>query len=264
MRHQLFTHSANEYELDLKPFINFLVVLIPVLMLSAEFAQISVINLKLPESSIGANPNALQNKQPLTKDSNLLRLTLLITDTTITLAARSGILPSLRYREFHTYACRTDASVKVTVEHRPGDTATALNPKTGTAFSPAERQEIGLLATDNNHALISCLYAPTGEAVMDPSGNPLAQVLAGDAVALIGTGTAVVREPGLYQLRPLSAYDALRGRLDALRERYASIADADAITIAAEDKVAYDKIIQLMDVARKAGFTNVAIARLRA
>ena len=39
--------DSEDISIDLKPFINFLVVLIPVLMLSAEFAKISVINLMM-------------------------------------------------------------------------------------------------------------------------------------------------------------------------------------------------------------------------
>ena len=36
-------------EMDLKPFMNLMVVLIPMLLLSAEFARIAIIDIKLPE-----------------------------------------------------------------------------------------------------------------------------------------------------------------------------------------------------------------------
>jgi biopolymer transport protein ExbD len=50
--------------IDLKPFINYLVVLVPVLMLSSEFAKISIINLKLPEGR-GSNVAQAQNAPPI-------------------------------------------------------------------------------------------------------------------------------------------------------------------------------------------------------
>ncbi|MFW5775476.1 MAG: biopolymer transporter ExbD [Chitinivibrionales bacterium] len=38
-----------EHEMDLKPFMNLMVVLIPMLLLSAEFAKIAVVDVTLPE-----------------------------------------------------------------------------------------------------------------------------------------------------------------------------------------------------------------------
>ena len=62
---------AEDMEIDLKPFINFLVVLIPVLMLSAEFAKISVINMKLPEGR-GSNTAEAQTQRPIDDESDKL------------------------------------------------------------------------------------------------------------------------------------------------------------------------------------------------
>jgi biopolymer transport protein ExbD len=49
-----------------------------------------------------------------------------------------------------------------------------------------------------------------------------------------------------------------------IHERHTNVADRDALTIACEDEVVYDKIVKLMDIARHAGFAEISIARLRA
>jgi TonB family protein len=63
--------------------------------------------------------------------------------------------------------------------------------------------------------------------------------------------------------RRLSAYDELRNRLIMIKERYTNADDADNIIIAAENDVIVDKIVQIMNVARGAGFPNVSFAILR-
>jgi biopolymer transport protein ExbD len=55
----------------------------------------------------------------------------------------------------------------------------------------------------------------------------------------------------------------MKNRLMKIKERYREARDGDDIIIAAENQVAYDKIVQLMDVARMADFPNISIAKLR-
>ena len=88
-----------ETDIDLKPFINFLVVLIPVLMVSAEFAKISIINLKLPEGR-GSNIETKQTTQPV-EDPNKMLLTMIVTDSVVTIGAKNGFMPTLFYKEYH-------------------------------------------------------------------------------------------------------------------------------------------------------------------
>jgi len=66
-----------------------------------------------------------------------------------------------------------------------------------------------------------------------------------------------------FEQRPVSAYDLLKSLLVQIRERFPDVEDRDDVIIAADDHIIYDKIIQVMDVARSANLTNISIARFR-
>jgi biopolymer transport protein ExbD len=256
---------AEDMEIDLKPFINFLVVLIPVLMLSAEFAKISVINMKLPEGR-GSNTAEAQTQRPIDDESDKLMLTMIITDSVVTIGAKNGFLPSLFYKEFHHYVSSDDRRVEATVEFDPKDpTKKALNPKTGKAFKVSERQDILLYVTDESYKIMQCLYTRDGFMLADARSNPLTSVKVGDTAWLVRNprSQVIIQDPTIYKLEPLKAYDQMRNRLMVIKERYRDARDGEDIIIAAENQVAYDKIVQLMDVARSADFPNISIAKLR-
>lgn len=257
--------ESDDIQIDLKPFINFLVVLIPVLMLSAEFAKISVINLKLPEGR-GSNTQQAQTARPLEDESDKLMLTMIITDSVVTIGAKNGFLPSLFYKEFHHYVSAEDRRVEVTVEYDPRNpTKKVLNPKTGKAFKVNERQDILLYTTDENYQIQKCLYTKDAFMLTDADGKFLSSVKVGDTVWLATNPRrqVIIQDPAQYKLSPLLAYDEMRNRLMKIKERYREARDGEDIIIAAENQVAYDKIVQLMDVARSADFPNISIAKLR-
>ena len=56
-------------EMDLKPFMNLMVVLIPMLLLSAEFAKIAIIDINLPEAR-GSQTMTKVKKPPKKDESN--------------------------------------------------------------------------------------------------------------------------------------------------------------------------------------------------
>jgi len=256
--------DLDDINIDLKPFINFLVVMIPVLMLSSEFAKISVINLKLPTQQ-GADTATVTKVAPI-NDPNRLMLTMVITDSVVTIAAKNGFLPSLWYKEFHQYVSADDRRVRVTVPFDPkAPGKTPNNPKTGKPFRIGERQEIFLYVTDENHNIQNCLYTRDGFMITDADGKPLTSVNAGDSVWVVANPRKqiAVQNPSLYRLSPLSAYDEMKNRLMKIKERFRDAEDADDIILAAENEVAYDKIVQLMDIARSAEFPNISIAKLR-
>jgi biopolymer transport protein ExbD len=72
-----------------------------------------------------------------------------------------------------------------------------------------------------------------------------------------------VTDPAQFVLKPLSAYDQMKNVLMQIKQRYTDVPDANDIILAADNDVAYDKIVQLMDVARAAEFPNIAISKLR-
>jgi biopolymer transport protein ExbD len=251
---------TRESELDLKPFMNVVVVLVPVLLISAEFAKIAVVDITLPPG--GSNPDSVQTIQPAGKE-NKLQLTAIITDSVVTLGARGGFLPSLFYREFHKYVAKDDHDI-FTVEYKAGQKV--FHPKTNREMTMYERYDISLYVTDEKRNIVNRIYTKsTGRLVTDAAGNPVSSVNRGDTVFALGNPRllTVVTNPSEFVLQPLSAYDELKNRLMKIKEMYGGADDADAIVIAADNRVIYDKIVQIMDAARTAQFPNISIAKLR-
>jgi len=109
---------TGETEIDLKPFMNIIVTLIPVLLMSAEFAKISIIDIKLPEGR-GSQTQTKVTTASDKDESNKLLLTAIVTDSVVTLGAKGGFLPSLFYKEFHKYIAKDDHEEFV-VEYKAG------------------------------------------------------------------------------------------------------------------------------------------------
>jgi biopolymer transport protein ExbD len=255
--------SLKVEEADMKPFMNLMVVLIPMLLLSAEFAKIAVIDIKLPENRGSQTKQAVTDAPKENKDDKLL-LTAIITDSVVTLGAKGGFLPTIFYREYHKYVAKDD-NAEFTVEYKPGEKV--RHPKSSREMEIYERYDILLYATDENRQIRKCLYSKYGELVTNAQGEAVTQVAAGDTVwALTNPRRAlVVQDASEFQLLPMSAYDELKNRLMKIKDRFreSQPVDGDDIIIAAEDEVLYDKIVQIMDAARAAEFPNISIAKLR-
>jgi biopolymer transport protein ExbD len=257
--------AGDAAEMDLKPFINFLMVLTPVLMLSAEFAKISIINLHLPEGR-GSQTNSAVKQSSLQDESMKLMLTMIVTDSVVTIGAQGGFMPSLFYKEYHKYVAKDDQTVQVTVEYDPSNpNKPVINPRSGKAFKLNERAEILLYTSDENHNTLECLYTKTGEMLTDANYSPIKSVNIGDNVFILRNPRVpvTVKNPADYKLQPLIAYDEMKNRLMKIKERFKEAEDNNDIIIASENQVAYDKIVQLMDVARDAEFSSISIAKLR-
>jgi biopolymer transport protein ExbD len=251
-------------EMDLKPFMNLMVVLIPLLLISAEFARIAIVDIKLPEGR-GSQTKEAVKKPPKEDVENKLLLTAIITDSVVTLGAKGGFLPSVFYQEFHRYIARDDQA-EFTVKYDPKDPSPPKHPVTGREMTIHERYDILLYACDETYSEIDkCLYTPFQEMVTDVEGIPLKAVNVGDTVYALTNPRRmiIVENPAEYELKALSVYDELKNRLMKVKERFKDADDADDIIIAAENEVIYDKIIQIMDAARMADFPNISIAKLR-
>jgi biopolymer transport protein ExbD len=266
-----------EQEVDFKPFMNLMVVLIPMLLLSAEFAKIAVIDINLPEGRGSQTTSKVQNREQ-EEESNKLLLTAIITDSVVTLGAKGGFLPSVFYQEFHHYIALNDPSVDFTVPYNPLQPEPPMNPKTGTRMTINEKYDIFLYATDEQFSGIKkCIYTEYGEMCVDENNEPIVlpvspgqQVFAVPAVNVVvnAEGTIIrkpitVTDPSKFELKQMSVYDELKNRLITIKEKFKDADDADAIIIAAENEVLYDKIIQIMDAAKIAGFPKISIAKLR-
>lgn len=255
--------SQQDPEMDLKPFINFLVVLIPVLMISAEFSKIAVIE---ASASRGSDHGTIDSSRRPLADRDLLGLTLLVTDSTITLGSNNGFLPTIFYKESHTYVSRENRNIRVTAEYNARNPEIAvINPATQKPFGLDEREAIALYVINDNKEIVQCLYTKNGGMVTDEKGTPLSSVRPGEKVVVPGPFRAFItvdRAAG-FTLKPLSAYDDLRNKLALIRQRAGDVSDRNSIKIAAESSVMYDKIIQLMDAARGADFGDISIAKIR-
>jgi biopolymer transport protein ExbD len=257
--------SKQDSEIDLKPFINFLVVLIPVLMISAEFSKIAIVEASSCTNGSTTDSSAAYGRIP--PDRKTLGLAILVTDSTMTLGSNNGFLPTINYREYHTYVARGNRTQRITVCYdsrnpkRP-----VMNPTNGKPFGVDERETIGLYVLDENHQIVQCLYAKNNGMVTDANGAALKAVGKGDSVYIVvgpdRTMTTVDR-PADFSLKPLSAYDLLRSDLAIIRARAGAVSDRRSIRIAAESSVIYDKIIQLMDIARAGDFPDISIAKFR-
>ncbi|HLV30324.1 MAG TPA: biopolymer transporter ExbD [Chitinispirillaceae bacterium] len=248
-------------EMDFKPFMNLMVVLIPMLLVSAEFAKIAVIDIKLPEQR-GSQTKTAVKSQPTEDKSNKLLLTAIITDSVVTLGAKGGFMPSLFYREYHKYIAKDDQT-EFTEEYEPGKTV--KHPKTGREMQIYERYDIYLYTCDENRNIMNRLYTKDGEMVTNSEGESIESVNVGDTVFVLSNPRrmVVVQNSAEFESKPLSAYDELQNRLMKIKERYKDADDGDDIIIAAENEVMYDKIVQIMDKARAAEFPNISIAKLR-
>jgi biopolymer transport protein ExbD len=261
MANKLKKPNLETEDMNLMPFMNLMVVLIPMLLVSAEFAKVAVIDINLPEAR-GSQTKSAVSEQPQDDKSNKMLLTAIITDSVVTLGAKGGFLPSLFYQEFHRYMTRD--GLDTLLEYTPGKMPN--DPRTGRELTIHERGEIYLYTLDENRQIMRTLYTKFGEMLTNADGNPVQSVVVGDTVFALTNPRRmiVVSNPGEYESKPLSAYDELKNRLMKIKERYREADDADDIIIAAENEVIFDKIVQIMDAARSAEFPNISISKLRA
>jgi len=251
-------------ELNMIPFVNFMMSVICVLIFSVEFTKIAIIELKLPEGRGSQTASATKTRTD-EDESNKLLLTAIITDSVVTLGAKNGFLPSLFYKEVHHYVAKSDQT-SFNVDYIPGSKEMPKHPKTGKPMTVHERYDIWLYVVDENtRQIVKAMYSKKGVLVTNANGEILNSLKVGDTVYTVTSPRQlkIVNNPTDYELQYLSAYDELKNRLLKLKERFKDVDDADDIIIAAENEVLYDKIVQLMDVARAADYPNIQIAKLR-
>lgn len=260
MANKIKKSTMEVQEMDLKCFMNLMVVLIPMLLISAEFAKVAVIDIKLPEAR-GSQTNSAVTEQPSEDKSNKLLLTAIITDSVVTLGAKGGFMPSLFYKEYHRYLTRDD-NTDTLVEYVPGQVPKRRNGRELTVY---ERYEIYLYTTDEERNILKSMYSKYGEMLTNSEGNPVQTLNVGDTVFALTNPRRqiIVNDVSEFESKPLSAYDELQNRLMKVKERYRDAEDGEDVIIAAENEVIYDKIIQIMDAARAAEFPNISIAKLR-
>lgn len=80
-----------EEDLNLAPMMNLVIILIPMLLLSVVFLEVSVINITAPTLSVGGPPNQEPKEQD---DKEPLNLTVAISASGFQIAARNAVMPA--------------------------------------------------------------------------------------------------------------------------------------------------------------------------
>jgi biopolymer transport protein ExbD len=241
------------------PFMNLIVVLIPLLLLAAEFSKISLIELRMPNEAKQGTDETTKDEIGAMHERPRQNLTILITDSTVILTARGDFLHSIRYRDYSVDAGPQGRSFA------PGLSGSSSRPVKGRGPDNRSTRETVPIVVDENGSPAECLYTAAGEMVAGPGLVTLAQVRPGDTVWTVGgpAGLSVVSGPAGYSLRHLSLYDALAAALLKARAAAAGAPDTSSVILASEQGVRYQKIVGIMDTAREAGFPEISIARLR-
>jgi biopolymer transport protein ExbD len=254
-------HKAKE--LDLIPVMNLFSILVVTVISMSTFEKMGILELWLPERS--DRPEKLD-----TPPDDLLNLTVVITDKGVTLGAGGGFQPTIFYQEEVEYRSRSDQHVfrKAFVKGEE-----VKSPTDGKIMSPFERETIFLNVVNKKDSLDPGTYQYSvvnieGNALMDTANQWYAQIPPNGALyRVVGDETVHKMDPrtaSFCKVEKLSAYQEVAKTLESIHMRYSQVdplpADVDDIVILADENVIYDKVIQMMDAAKQAGFDRVALS----
>ncbi len=251
-------------ELDLIPVMNLFSILVTVVISMATFEKLGVLELWLPERT-----DRVETAQP-PPDEGLLNLTVVITDNSIVIGAAGGFKPTIFYQEEVEYRSRSDKNVFRKV-YLKGESV--KSPTDGKIMSPHEKETIYLNTvakkdTNDPGTFVMAALDLTGNALLDTAGNWFTTVPTVGAPYRF-VGDQVIRKmdgktASFLQVTKLSAYQEVAKQLEKVHLIYSNLdpvpPDADDVVILAGEGIIYDKIIQLMDACKAAGFDRVALS----
>jgi hypothetical protein len=197
---------------------------------------------------------------PASGDAEILNLTTVVTNTALGIGARGGFMPRIYYREYHRYITNDSYNIDTLVEYTPGG-ALPRHPRSERDLTVSERHKIYLYMVDHDRNTIQVMYTASGEMLINADQAFIQSVRAGDEVFTVTNPrrAITVSSPDQFLSKPISAYDELMNRLMAIKDLYSEAGDIDNITINADGDVVFDKIMQVINVARNAGYANIAI-----
>lgn len=254
-------HKARE--LDLLPVMSLFSILVTIVITMATFEKLGILELWLPERGQSVN-------QPQDIDEGLLNLTVIITDKSITIGAAGGFQPAVYYQEEVQYRSRSDQNVfrKVFVKGEKVRSATD-----GRIMSVNEKDIVFLntiIKKDSADPGTFVLAAVDheGEPLMDVSGNWYKEIPpVGAEYRSVGDETILKMDEvtrSYCKVEKLSAYYEVARVLEQAHKMYGNRspvpADVDDLVILADGDVIYDKIIQMMDACKAAGYTRVSLS----
>ena len=269
-------------------------ILIPMLLSMTSFSKLAIVEVNLPERSM----MQMDDQTPPPPDEQALNLSLAITDEYLVIGARGGFQPNVYFKEFWVFRCKSDGQL---IKYAADDVKKAISSgsapkcKDGSEMDKEkyiydiESIELDMIektSEEDAGRLMWGIYTSQSEGqpdsvLVDGNSNFLALVGEGEGginppAALkkpgAGVGVATLAQNSTRKLKPedaaklvvypLSAYDEISKQLIQIHTAFIDLEDVDNIIIVANDNVQFDKIIQLMDRAKSAGFVKVNLAKL--
>jgi biopolymer transport protein ExbD len=267
MAKKLKKPQGGSEDLDLLPIMNLFSILIPFLLSMAVFQKLAVVEVNMPSQS-EVPPDTEMTPPP---DDNSLALTVAITDGYLEIWARGGSLPKVFAKEMVDFRCKADkgeqridlSQVKMeTVKCENGQPVTIYDKERINMFAVARASE------EDPGTMLKAVYNANDSAYFDANGAFLtekSQLKVGGVYRTLDQENTVKIDPTKYndaKVEFRSAYDELAIVLIDIHNKFIDMPDVDNIIILADDKVVFDKVIHVMDVAREAGFYNIQLAKL--
>ncbi|MDR1812124.1 MAG: hypothetical protein LBQ87_04810 [Candidatus Fibromonas sp.] len=275
--------AEKQKEMDMLPVMSLMTVLIPVLLTMTAFQKLAIVEINLPERS-----EISIESEPPPPDEHALNLTVAISRDYVEIWARGGSLPKVFFKEMWTFRCKSDND---TITYDPNIISSKNPPKcqdgsvldTGKFKYSIETINLWALHKESEEdpgKILMSVYSKSDSAYLDGNNEfitSLGEVKPGANVATLsessgrrlacGQAAAGVEDicsdgKPAVSLRPRSAYDELAKSLIMIHNRFIDSPDADAIIVLADDDTAFDKIINVMDRARDAGFFKINLAKL--
>lgn len=286
--------SGKVEEPDLLPAMGLFTILIPMLLSMTSFSKLAIVEVNLPERSM----MQMDDQTPPPPDEQALNLSLAITDEYLVIGARGGFQPNVYFKEYWVFRCKSDGQL---IKYAADDVKKAISSgsapkcKDGSEMDKEkyiydiESIELDMIektSEEDAGRLMWGIYTSQSEGqpdsvLVDGNNNFLALVGEGEGgvnppAALkkpgAGVGVATLAQNSARKLKPedaaklvvypLSAYDEISKQLIQIHTAFIDLEDVDNIIIVANDNVQFDKIIQLMDRAKSAGFVKVNLAKL--
>lgn len=255
-------HKAKE--LDLLPVMSLFSILVTIVITMASFEKLGILELWLPERS-----QAMMN-QAEDQDLGLLNLAVVVTDNSITVGASNGFQPAVYYQEEVQYRSRSDQNVfrKIFVK---GEKVYSPTDKKLMGLNEKELILLNVVVKKDSADPGTYLFAAQdheGEPLMDTSGNWYKDIPpVGSPYRSVGDETVLIMNEATHatcKIDKLSAYYEVARVLEKVHKMYSRLSptptDVDDIVILAGEDVIYDKIIQMMDAAKAAGYDRVALS----
>lgn len=263
--------KKNEFkEPDLLPVMNLFTILIPFLLSMASFQKLAVVEVSLPERS-----DMVMTDEPPPPDDQALNLSVAISRDYLQIVARGGMLPMIFYKEMWTFRCKSDGD---SITYSPSEVSATNPPKCrdGKALDSNYKYAIETIhlwainktSEEDPGTLMTSLYSGTDSAYMDGNNQFVPDrkgIQPGTVLATLSESSSRRITPEEYaklQVLPRSAYDELAKSLIDIHNRFIDSPDADNIIVVADDETPFDKVINVMDRARDAGFWKINLAKL--